>query len=111
MDSPIRQILETRRLGEEYVTRYVVFDGRTETLRMRRSFWYYLERLEFNGYNTGKLLADFEKAYLSDLENGHRHNDLGRTLEWWLKWIIDGIHEEKGIQLETNPDHKWYSSI
>ncbi|MBK9948611.1 MAG: hypothetical protein IPP12_15690 [Nitrospira sp.] len=111
MDSPIQQILETRKQGEEYVTRYVMLGGRSETLRMRRAFWYYLERLEFNGYNTEKLVADLGKAYLAHLENGCKHNDLGRALEWWLRWIIDGSNEEKGIYLEKNPDHKYFSSV
>lgn len=97
MDSPIQKCLQAWKLRNEYVTRFVTFGGRVEAIKMRLVAWEYLEQLQFYGYNTEKLLLDCAKAC--------EGNELGNTLDWWLYWIANREHEEKGIPLEHNSDN------
>lgn len=98
MDSPIQTFLDSWNLRDEYVSQFVTFDGQAKNITMRRAYWNYLERLQIYGYNTEKLLTDCDKAC--------EGNNLGNTLEWWIYWIANREHEEKGIPLEHNSDHE-----
>lgn len=110
-DSDTSTFYTAQRGDHYYVTRTKVVDGKTKTVRERRTRWRRVEGVYKNNFDDvlvhasrkveEKLIGDMKSFDLSKLENYQEAFLIGHHAERYGKSLLDGWEDAKGIMYHT----------